>query len=138
MKPGINSKTIGFLFFGTFTIFTLILIFISYFNGKSLLEYMVTIYMGIILCGTASVLLIKEAEKKTQKEKLNKKQLSNIRFFTFIYLFIFTPASVVIMRLLFRKKALSDFLTLAVISLCFVLCYFVRSGMILRYTGKAE
>ena len=138
MKPGITSKTIGFLFFGTFAIFTLILIFISYFNGKSLLEYMVTIYMGIILCGTASVLLIKEAEKKTQKEKLNRKQLSNLRFLTFIYLFVFTPASVAIIRLLFRKKALSDFLTLAVISLCFVICYFVRSGMILRYTGKAE
>src|SRR3972149_10720156 len=82
MKTGINPRTVALLYLGTFVLFTLILVLISYFNGKNLLEYMITIYMGIIICGTASVLLIKEVGRRAQKEKLNRKQLSILRLLT--------------------------------------------------------
>ena len=97
---------------------------------------MITIYMGIIICGTASVLLIKEVERRAQKEKLNRKQLSTLRLLTLCCLFVFTPAFIVIIRLLIRKKVLSDILTLSIIPLVFIACYSIRSKMILKYTIK--
>ena len=136
MKTGINPRTVALLYLGTFAIFTLILVLISYFNGKNLLEYMITIYMGIIICGTASVLLIKEVERRAQKEKLNRKQLSTLRLLTLCCLFVFTPASIVIIRLLISRKILSDILTLSIIPLVFIACYSIRSKMILKYTIK--
>ena len=136
MKTNIGSKMVALLYSGIFALFTLILILISYFNGRSLLEDMVTIYMGIIICGTASVLLIKEVERRAQKEKLNRKQLSTLRLLTLCCLFVFTPASIVIIRLLISRKILSDILTLSIIPLVFIACYSIRSKMILKYTIK--